>query len=79
MDFLYAHGISRISRTPPWPLLLLLLTAGCVAPKRSNLVYPRRCLTINAQSFTRPCRQRGDGKLVCDGVVVSASCVEARQ
>ena len=54
-------------------------TAGCVAPKRANFVIPQRCIGISAQSFTRPCSQRLDGKLVCDGVVITAKCVEAPQ
>ncbi len=56
-----------------------LVTIGCVTtPKRpaSSLVVPSRCLKMTAESFTRPCAQRSDGKLVCDGVVVTATCVE---
>jgi hypothetical protein len=56
-------------------LILCALTAGCLAPKRTYIV-PRQCLKINAQSFTRPCMQRSDGKLVCDGVVITATCVQ---
>lgn len=58
--------------------LLLILTTGCVGPKRASLVIPQRCIHVNAESFTRPCARRSDGKLVCDGVVVSAMCVEVR-
>ena len=57
-----------------------LVTVGCVTtPKRpaSSLGVPSRCLKMTAESFTRPCAQRPDGKLVCDGVVVTATCVEA--
>ena len=53
------------------------LATGCIAPKRANFIVPGRCMKINVQSFTRPCVQRADGKLVCDGVVVTATCVEA--
>jgi hypothetical protein len=53
------------------------LATACVAPKRASFVVPRRCMKINVQSFTRPCVQRADGKLVCDGVVVTATCLEA--
>ena len=60
-------------------LVLLILATGCVAPKRASLVIPQRCLRVNAESFTRPCARRSDGKLVCDGVVVSAMCVEVKQ
>jgi hypothetical protein len=49
---------------------------GCVAPKRAIFVVPRRCLKIDAQSFTRPCVQRADGKLLCDGVVVTTTCIQ---
>ena len=59
--------------------ILLILTTGWVAPKRASLVIPQRCIHVNAESFTRPCARRSDGKLVCDGVVVSAMCVEVRQ
>ncbi|HEY1263951.1 MAG TPA: hypothetical protein VGF06_10525 [Terriglobales bacterium] len=62
---------------------LLLLAAictvgvGCIAPTRAaHLIVPSRCMKLNVQSFTRPCSQREDGKLVCDGVVITASCVE---
>ena len=58
--------------------IFLILTTGCVVPKRASLVIPQRCIHVNAESFTRPCARRNDGKLVCDGVVVSAMCVEAR-
>jgi hypothetical protein len=58
-------------------LLICYWTAGCVAPKRASFVIPKRCIGISAQSFTRPCSQRLDGKLVCDGVVITAKCFEA--
>ncbi len=58
-------------------LIVCTLATGCVAPKRASFVVPRRCMKINVQSFTRPCVQRADGKLVCDGVVVTATCLEA--
>ncbi|MGC2194917.1 MAG: hypothetical protein WA628_09580 [Terriglobales bacterium] len=57
-------------------LLFSTLVTGCVAPKRASLVVPRRCIHLNAESFTRPCEQRSDGKLLCDGVVVTAVCSE---
>jgi hypothetical protein len=59
--------------------LLCGLAVGCIAPKRTNLVIPRRCMNLTAESFTRPCVQRLDGKLVCDGVVVTAMCSESRR
>ena len=57
-------------------LMLCLLATSCVAPKRANLVVPRRCIKVEAASFTRPCTQRLDGKIVCDGVVVTATCMQ---
>jgi hypothetical protein len=65
-------------RTTEMALVLMFcgFATGCVAPKRASLIVPRRCLKVDAKSFTRPCVQRADGKLVCDGVVVTATCVE---
>ena len=57
-------------------LMVCGLAAACVAPKRASLVIPRRCYKIDIQSFTQPCRQRADGKIVCNGVLVTASCIE---
>jgi hypothetical protein len=80
------HGLSDIRRRVEGQSLKLMIclaicfwAAGCVAPKRASFVIPRRCIGISAQSFTRPCSQRLDGKLVCDGVVITAKCVEAPQ
>ena len=59
-------------------VLSLCLATGCVAPKRAaSFVVPKRCIKVDAQSFTRPCKQLADGKIVCDGVVVTATCVQA--
>ena len=52
------------------------LLSGCAVPKRAHLVVPSRCMKLSATSFTRPCTQRPDGKLLCDGVVVQASCMK---
>lgn len=52
------------------------LWSGCAMPKRVHLVVPSSCMKLNATSFTRPCTQRPDGKLICDGVVVQASCMK---
>jgi hypothetical protein len=67
------------SRNISLALIVIACTVatGCVAPKRASFVVPRRCMKINVQSFTRPCAQRADGKLVCDGVVLTATCIEA--
>ncbi len=56
-------------------LAALLLLTGCVHVRRTGLVIPAACVRVNIQSFTRPCAQRPDGKFVCDGVVITASCV----
>ena len=70
---------SASSRKTTTALILIVCTlaTGCIVPKRASFVVPRRCMKINVQSFTRPCVQRADGKLVCDGVVVTATCLEA--
>jgi len=52
---------------------------GCAVRKRPNVIVPNQCIRLNAESFTRPCEQRADGKLVCDGVVVTATCVQRGQ
>jgi hypothetical protein len=52
---------------------------GCGVRKRVNLIVPNQCIRLNAESFTRPCEQRSDGKLVCDHVVVTATCVQRGQ
>jgi len=54
-------------------LAIAVLLTGCIAPKRASLVVPARCM--KAESFTRPCTTRPDGKLLCDGVVATATCV----
>jgi hypothetical protein len=65
--------------TLPQVLLVCALGVGCVAPKRANLIIPGRCVRVKAESFTRPCVPRPDGKLVCDGVVISATCSGVKQ
>jgi hypothetical protein len=59
-------------------LLLLcgVLMSCATTPKRFHVLVPAKCVQISVTSFTRPCIQRSDGKLVCDGVVISASCVQ---
>jgi hypothetical protein len=75
------RSILRTADTRAWATLALMITlcflaVGCVAPKRAAFIVPRRCIKIDAQSFTRPCTQRADGKLLCDGVVATATCIE---
>jgi len=56
-------------------LAILSFSTGCLSPRRADFVIPARCVRVNVQSFTQPCTQRLDGKFVCDGVVITASCV----
>jgi hypothetical protein len=76
------YGRAHLGLASSWPTKLGLvitlcgLTTGCVAPKRATFVVPRRCLKVDVESFTRPCVQRADGKIVCDGVVLTATCVQ---
>ena len=60
-------------------VFLSLSAADCAVRRRVNIVVPQRCIHLNAESFTRPCEQRRDVKLVCDRVVVSATCVQRAQ
>ena len=56
---------------------ICVLIAGCAAPKHpvtASLVIPSRCINMTATSFTRPCAQQADGKILCDGVVITATC-----
>jgi len=54
---------------------MLVSLTGCISLRHSGFVIPARCVRVNVQSFTRPCTERPDGKFVCDGVVITASCV----
>jgi len=54
---------------------MLVSLTGCISLRHSGFVIPARCVRVNVQSFTRPCTERSDGKFVCDGVVITASCV----
>ena len=69
---------SHVLRNVSVVLLLagLSFATGCVAPKRASFVVPKRCIKVDSQSFTRPCRQQEDGKIMCDGVIVTATCIE---
>jgi hypothetical protein len=60
-------------------LSCLLMGSACVhAGGVRKYVIPPRCIRIEVQSFTQPCTPRPDGKLLCNGVVISAYCLEAR-
>ena len=57
-------------------LLILLPTLGCLhATHLGFVVIPNHCVRVTVESFTRPCNQLADGKIMCDHVLVSASCV----
>lgn len=56
-------------------LLTLLAATGCMLVRPARFVVPSRCVTIKVQSFTQPCQQHPDGKIVCNGVVITASCL----
>jgi hypothetical protein len=76
-DYRRAPSAVRLTTTGLALLVVFwVFTSGCVAPKRASFVIPRRCQKIDAQSFTRPCTQRADGKFLCDGVVVTATGIE---
>ena len=77
------RALARLTRhrahTSALVAALCVLTIACATtPKRAtaNLIVPGRCMKMTAESFTKPCAQRADGKLICDGVVVTATCVE---
>jgi hypothetical protein len=53
----------------------LLFSTGCVHAHSARFIIPARCVGVNIQSFTEPCVPRDDGKLVCNGVVITANCV----
>jgi hypothetical protein len=74
------HRGKRAPLTLALNVLICLLAVGCVAPKRTaSFGVPVRCMKVDSESFTQPCRQRSDGKLLCDGVVVTATCVQFSQ
>lgn len=56
-------------------LAALVCLTGCLHERRSAYVIPARCMKVSVQSFTQPCAQRSDGKIVCDGVVITANCL----
>ena len=56
-------------------LVSVVSLTGCMSVRHSGFVIPARCVRVSVQSFTRPCTERPDGRFVCDGVVITASCV----
>ncbi|MGH9503953.1 MAG: hypothetical protein ACRD20_13970 [Terriglobales bacterium] len=61
-------------------ILLLIVSVsltGCLHERSAGFVVPAHYVRVNVQSFTRPCVQLVDGKIVCDGVVITASCLQA--
>lgn len=53
----------------------LCFLSACVQVRNPRYIVPSRCIAINIQSFTQPCQQHPDGKIVCNGVVITASCL----
>lgn len=53
-------------------LAVLVSLTGCLHARHSEFVIPARCVRVSVQSSTRPCTQLLDGKIVCDGVVITA-------
>ncbi len=58
-------------------LLLLFPAGGCVHASHLKFIVPSRCAKVSIEDFTRPCHQLADGKLLCNAVVVSVSCIQA--
>jgi hypothetical protein len=56
-------------------LMVGLFSEGCLPPRREAFIIPAHCVKIGVESFTQPCTQRANGKLVCNGVVITANCV----
>ena len=56
-------------------LMAGLFSEGCLPPRREVFIIPAHCVKIGVESFTQPCTQRANGKLVCNGVVITANCV----
>lgn len=66
-------------------LILTTFSIGCSVHKTGSahraakyLIIPKRCVGIDVQSFTQPCVEQGDGKIICNGVVIRANCIKAR-
>jgi hypothetical protein len=60
-------------------LLCLAANVSCMRPHHTEFQVPVSCIQFTADSFAGPCRERGDGKIVCERVVVTASCVQANK
>jgi hypothetical protein len=56
-------------------LMAGLFSEGCLPPRREAFIIPAHCVKIGVESFTQPCTPRANGKLVCNGVVITANCV----
>jgi hypothetical protein len=73
-------GLVRVVRRKRATLLLVslmgcLFSEGCLSARRAAFIVPAHCLKIGVESFTQPCIQRADSKLICNGVVITANCV----
>jgi hypothetical protein len=57
-------------------LTCIVPSTGCMQPRHSRFQVPVACLHFTAESFTGPCKERNDGKIICDKVVVTARCIQ---
>lgn len=66
----------------PSVVVLLLTLTGCVnraTSPASHLVIPRSCITDLRFSKKAVCRPLPNGLFSCDGIVLQAACVKAKQ
>ena len=55
-------------------LAVLISLTGCLYVRHPGFVIPARCVRVSVQSFTKPCSELRDGRFVCNGVLIAASC-----
>jgi hypothetical protein len=81
---IFAHACEAARQNIASALAAIALVAcalpsiGCMQPHREFQV-PFSCLQFTAASFTGPCHERPDGRIVCDKVVVTATCMQANK
>jgi hypothetical protein len=56
-------------------LAVLISLTGCPHVRRAGFLIPAHCVRVSVQNFTQPCSGLPDGKFVCNGVVITASCM----
>ena len=59
-------------------LILALFLTGCAPKHPARLVIPRECAVVTIASFTKPCEELKDGKILCDGVIIKATCTRVK-